>query len=288
MKRSRPALLALFSTAAILMPAAPALAWWDTGHMLTAQIAYTQLTPAARAQADRLIAVLDPMEPDAARRHFVPAAVWMDDTKARGMRAFDLWHYINIPYNPEGLPFVPSAKEDNIVNTFEKMAKTLEHEKASDFEKAFALRVILHLAGDIHQPYHAIGKVSHSHPEGDLGGNLTLVSGVVDIRNAHALWDSTAGLVPQVSASVWQSQIPKLAQDIQNKYPASSFQQSMEFNPMVWAQESYRLAVTHGYEKLPASGPIPQSAVQEAQTVCGRQIALGGYRLAALLNAKLK
>ena len=94
----------------------PAQAWWETGHMTVAQIAYEELSPSVRLEADRLIALLNAAEPDPNRRHFVPASIWMDEVKARGLRTFDQWHYINIPYNPEGLGVVEDAKETNVVS----------------------------------------------------------------------------------------------------------------------------------------------------------------------------
>ena len=82
--------------AAILTWSAPAYAWWDEGHMRIAALAYEQLTPAARAEANRLIR-LNPDYPewvaaipnspdhqpkDVDRYTFVRAAAWADDIKA--------------------------------------------------------------------------------------------------------------------------------------------------------------------------------------------------------------
>jgi len=33
----------------------PSKAWWSTGHMVVAEIAYRRLTPAAKSQAERLL-----------------------------------------------------------------------------------------------------------------------------------------------------------------------------------------------------------------------------------------
>lgn len=276
----------LLSLCTFVSLANPALAWWDTGHMMTAQIAYDNLKPEVKTKADKLIHHLDNSEPDAKRHHFVPVSVWMDDTKARGLRAFDQWHYINIPFNPEGLPFVTDAKETNIVAIMDSMAKTLKDPKSTDFEKAFALRILLHVFGDIHQPYHAIGKVSHEHIEGDLGGNKTLIQHA-DVKNIHAFWDSTAGLFPQVSAPDWQSQIPQLSASLQQKFPRSGIKQSMDYVPLNWAQESYKLAVKFGYDTLPADGKLTQAYILQAQAICEERIVLGGYRLADFLNSSL-
>lgn len=264
----------------------PARAWWETGHMITAQIAYDQLRPDVRAKADKLVAWLDNTEPDASRRAFVPTSVWMDATKARGLTAFNEWHYINIPYNPEGLPVAADAKETNIVERMQTLAATLKSDKASDFEKAFALRVLIHLFGDVHQPFHAVGKLSHAHPDGDLGGNLTLIQHG-DKHNTHAFWDSTAELFEQVDPSQWKSKIPGFAASLEQRLPPKQFADRLAFNPMGWAEESYTLAVRYGYQPLSADGQLSPAYVAKAQEICAERLALGGYRLAELLNSSL-
>lgn len=266
---------------------APAQAWWETGHMTVAQIAYEELSPKARVEAERLIALLDNTEPDVKRRHFVPASIWMDDIKARGLRAFDQWHYINIPYNPDGLSVVEDAKEVNIVSVLETLSKTLASDKAGDFEKAFALRMILHLAGDIHQPFHAVGKVSHAHPHGDLGGNRTLVQ-APGVINVHAFWDSTAGLLEEVSLDQWKNKIPAYAKRLKKDFPKAQFMPALNMPPQQWAEESFKLAVKYGYNALPADALIDAPYRRDAQKVIAERLALGGYRLGDLLNAALQ
>lgn len=260
-------------------------AWWETGHMVTAQVAYQELTPAVRQEADRLMRYLDNSEPDPARRHFVPASVWMDDVKARGFRGFDTWHYANIPFNPEGLLQVPDVPPENIIWAIEHTSKTLNNPKASDFEKALALRLLIHLVGDIHQPFHAIGRMSHEHPHGDQGGNLFTLP--VTQKNIHFLWDSTAGRFPSVSTSAWAQVIPGFAKEAVQAWPKARYAGQLGFAPGSWAQESYRLAVKHGYEPLQPNQPVPEAYIQQAQTICEERIALGGYRLAELLNQRL-
>jgi len=271
----------------LLAPSA-AEAWWDTGHMLTAQVAWQEMTPAAQAEATRLIELLNPLEADPARRHFVPASVWMDEVKARGLKVFDHWHYLNTPYNPDGLPSLPAVDDDNLVVVLSSLAETLNSERAGDFEKAFALRMLLHLVGDIHQPLHAVGKFSREHPEGDQGGNLTLVTGVKGIRSIHMLWDSTAGLYPSISAPDWQGQVPELARELSQRFPRQQFSASLDFAPENWAHESFQIAVKQGYEALPANGAVDAAYLAQVQEICAQRLALGGYRLAAFLNATFR
>lgn len=278
----------VFASGIWFLATSPALAWWNTGHMITAQIALDQLKPEVRHEAERLIAVMDPMEPDPMRHNFVPAAVWMDDTKGRGLTAFNRWHYINIPYNADGLAKVPSAPDENIVTTMESMAATLENDRTSDFEKAFTLRVLLHLFGDVHQPFHAVGKVTEKYPDGDWGGNRTPVTGMPHIKNIHAFWDSIGGLFPPTDPSKWKDSIPAYAHKVEKDFPRLSFASQQPFAPESWARESYHLAVTQGYQPLPADGHLSPEYIRNTQQICERRLALGGYRLADFLNQHLK
>lgn len=277
---------ALLAGACSFLNPAPVQAWWDAGHMITAQLAFEELTPPARAEAERLIALLNPLEAHPQQQHFVPAAVWMDEIKARDLKAFDAWHYINLPYNPEGMAVLPQV-EGNIIQALESLVHTLRSDRAGDFEKAFALRMVLHLVGDIHQPFHTVGKVSPEHPAGDLGGNLTQVNGLAGIRNMHMLWDSTAGLFPAVPPQDWAQSIPGFAAQLRQQHPLADFESSLAFAPEAWARESYKLAVRYGYSTLPSDNQLTPDYLRQVQALCAQQIALGGYRLGALLNAVL-
>ena len=51
------------------------------------------------------------------------------------------------------------------------MMKQLPH--LSDEERlSYALRLLIHYIGDIHQPLHAISRVDSKYPKGDAGGNF--------------------------------------------------------------------------------------------------------------------
>lgn len=266
---------------------APAQAWWDTGHMITAQIAHDALTPAVRAEADRLIRTLDVAETTPTRRHFVPASVWMDETKARGFKSMDPWHYANLPYNPDGLPSINAVPENNILTQIELMSKTLENPKAGDFEKAFALRCLIHLVGDIHQPFHAVSRSNHDHRDGDQGGNLVTIEGAPQ-TNLHSFWDSTANYFPSVRSENWQPAIPGMATQVVKLWPKAKLRADLKYDPLQWSIESYHLAVKNGYEALPASGPISAEYIRTAQEICLERLSLGGFRLAELLNTRLQ
>ena len=57
-------------------------------------------------------------------------------------------------------------------------------------QQSFALRLVIHYAGDVHQPLHATSEVDHDFPEGDVGGNSQHLPYIDGVGNLHAVWDS--------------------------------------------------------------------------------------------------
>lgn len=56
--------------------------------------------------------------------------------------------------------------------------------------KSYALRLLIHYIGDIHQPLHASARVDKKYPKGDAGGNFFTVPAKENTKNLHAVWDS--------------------------------------------------------------------------------------------------
>lgn len=285
------ALVARAITVATLLALAPvpAAAWGATGHMVVAEIAYRQLTPEARAEADRLIGVLRAADPRTGS--FVPAAVWMDEIRGSGLRAFDTWHYINLPINADGLAAVPPALDTNVVWGIEQMAGTLADPEAQDFERAFALRVLLHLVGDIHQPLHCVGRCTLENPQGDRGGNLFFIEPACERcpSNLHWLWDGSVGLFPRIDPEgEWRQPVAELATStIAACPPPPDLPAWSPGAAEAWARESFALALTVAYDGV-EEGERPSAAyLERAQRAVEQRIALAGYRLAAILEATL-
>jgi hypothetical protein len=52
------------------------------------------------------------------------------------------------------------------------------------------MRLLIHYAGDIHQPLHATSRVDDNYPSGDRGGNSFPLPAKDGTKNLHAVWDS--------------------------------------------------------------------------------------------------
>ncbi|MEM1177541.1 MAG: S1/P1 nuclease [Acidobacteriota bacterium] len=261
--------------------AAPAGAWFAGGHIVVAKIAHDRLSTPAKVEADRLIGVLADFSP--ARADFVSASVWLDEIKEVGWNTFDTWHYISLPYNPEGLRGVPPALDNNAVAALEESLETLKNPDAGDLARAFSLRVVIHLVGDLHQPLHCISRFSKRLPQGDRGGNDFPLAD----KNLHLYWDAAAGLLGDLDSSSSSEDVAAAVEGLLQAVPEEAMPPWQGEEPLAWAQESYGLAVSVAYVGLIEGREPPESYRIRAQLVSQRRLVTAGYRLAAVLEDAL-
>jgi len=101
-----------------------------------------------------------------------------------------------------------------------------------------AMRLLLHYAGDIHQPLHATSRVNHDYEEGDRGGNSVALPSVSGAKNLHSVWDSvvysqTTDYDLPFSDDKWE-EISDVAKDLMKKHPIDADQAS-NINVTQWA-----------------------------------------------------
>jgi S1/P1 Nuclease len=58
--------------------------------------------------------------------------------------------------------------------------------------RSFALRLVIHYVGDIHQPLHTTSQIDSEHKSGDEGGNFEKLPDICGASNLHSVWDSVA------------------------------------------------------------------------------------------------
>jgi hypothetical protein len=265
-------------------------AWWDGGHMVIAEIAHQHLNPSVKDEVNRLLGLF----PDAFPNHhtFMTSSVWADSLRKRGVSAFDTWHYINYPYDPEGILSEAQRREismrssqANILFALQQSIRTLKSDASKDFEKALMLRFLIHFVGDAHQPLHTTTLYNARFPEGDAGGNHFKIRSAV-ASNLHKFWDSGLGAFPVVNAIPTSSQrqnICRYAKQSISRYPESSLEDAKNLNPYHWLRESHELAKGKVYRIKQFTEPSLEY-IAEGQDVSQRQVVLAGYRLANLLN----
>ncbi len=247
--------------------------------MAVAQIAFEELTPEARREIDRLVAVL--ADASKQRDDMITASVWADDLKRQGVDTFSSWHYINLPYNAGSLAEVAAPREDNIVWAIGEATTTLKG-RAGDLPKALMLRFLLHFVADVHQPLHCVSRFTAEHTAGDRGGNDFPIRH--RYQDLHGYWDSGAGLLPELAGGDVRPVVRKLAGEISRRVPKSKVPEWRTSDPMRWAAESRDLAVSAVYDGIVEGAEPSAEYAARAQGASQRRLALAGYRLGALLD----
>lgn len=245
-------------------------AFGPLGHELVAALAEARLSDPARAEIRRLLA---------ADRDLPSVSTWADELRERDPergRATARWHFVNIP-REAGCRF--DRKRDCpegqcIVAALKRQARILADRAASPAARAEALKWVVHLVADIHQPLHA------GYPE-DRGGNLFQVHYLGRGSNLHALWDSGLFESRRLDAPDYLAELEARAA----KMPAKVVRWSDEA-PRRWAEESCALIESLGlYPARP--GRLPREYIPRLRPHAEERLILAGLRLAALLEAAL-
>ncbi len=151
---------------------ASAAAWGQNGHRALAEIAERHLDPAARAAIGEL---LD-------GRGLSEISTWADDIRSYPeWHCADPFHYVTVapgaPYPDQGVP------EGDAVQAIVYYADVLSEGGAGVEARRRALKWLVHLVGDLHQPLHS-GRGC------DEGGNWIQVEWFGEATNLHSVWDS--------------------------------------------------------------------------------------------------
>ena len=245
-----------------------------TGHMLVTRIAWDEMTPSTRQAVELLTA--DPNNPITGKptteldNDVFTASTWMDDIKP----SLRTRHYIDIPLNGNGaFPEGP-----NSLTYIKDRIRILKDPKASKDEKAEALRVTMHLVGDIHQPLHDCDNDDH-------GGNSFALNGQNEL---HQLWDSGGNQWKRIERPLQEKgreKLAELAAGIEKAYPLAEYRfRASDLNPDDWAREGYAIDKKDVYDGVHRYHAASESYLEKARQDMNLQAALGGYRLANLLN----
>lgn len=157
----------------LLMFYSAAYAWGPTGHRAVGRVAEGYLTPKAKH------AVRDLLRPDS----LAEVGTWADEIRSDPAWNYAYtWHFVNID---DGKTYDTSKKElaGDILSKLDQFESVLRNSKASRNDKVIALKFLVHLVADVHQPLH-VGR------RNDRGGNNVTVTWHGSPANLHRVWDS--------------------------------------------------------------------------------------------------
>ncbi|TCO73734.1 S1/P1 nuclease [Chromatocurvus halotolerans] len=250
--RLTPLLLFFFSVSAF--------GWGATGHRAAAGIAERYLSPEAR------LAIADIL----GQETLVEASTWPDfmrsDPSEFWQRTASPWHYVTVP---EGKTYeeVGAPREGDAYSALQKFSDDLRAKGTSAQDRALALRFIVHIIGDLHQPLHAGNGT-------DRGGNDARVTYFGQSTNLHRLWDSQIIDSEQLAYSEWVEWLDR-------KLSSEEFRAWNDPDPLVWIAESAALR-----DRIYPEDPDLGWDYRYAWTsTIQRRISQAGVRTAAYLNA---
>src|SRR5262245_11333168 len=158
-----------------------ARAWGPEGHVVIAMVAEDRLTPQTRQAVRKILS----------GALLATAALFADEYRVTHPETFR-WHFVDIPFEAAGYDEARDCEVltngDCIIHAIGRAKALIKDPKTKPFDRADALKYLVHYVGDLHQPFHAIER-KHADGSGDEGGNLVKVKFFSADTNLHALWD---------------------------------------------------------------------------------------------------
>jgi hypothetical protein len=247
----------LFALASVLL-----LSWGVLGHRTIGKIAQNHLSPSAQQAISFYLG----------SESLADVSTYADEIRSKEEYKYTApWHYIDLPDGYTYAEFsdaVRNMKEPNVYSALLNCQKDLRDPLKTKDEKTFALKLIVHFVGDLHQPMH----VSRAE---DKGGNTIKVTFNGQEANLHSLWDSR--LIEHQNLTYEQLAI---------QYDHATSEQIRKWQAddlLKWLYESYEIS-SQLYSDARKNSNFDEAYYQAHLIIIQQRIEQAGIRLAGLLN----
>jgi hypothetical protein len=274
----------------------PLQAWWSMGHRLVGYIGEKKLNSQTRSILEPLLKQhIEPYDSKLIESlsSFPDASIWFDFVKNNQIPDLHATHYINIPLafhevnhtftRAELMERLTRARMENPYNVIECLNWSL-YQLAGYFtdqqvttQRAAALRYLLHLMGDLHQPLHVISLILPN-GQGDEGGNKLRLRHPIGVKNLdrevqqidklHMVWDSALGSLLQDSVQSAaqpredrQAILDQAYQELERKFGGQPDSDANYHLISEWAISTFLVAQTQIYQKI----RLPQENALDAK-----------------------
>lgn len=237
----------------------PAFGWGQTGHRIVGEIATSQLKPCTEK---KISAILQ-------GESLAMCSTWMDEVKSdKAYDHWDPWHYCTIgdhqTYAEAGSP-----SQGDILVKLDEITRELETKKFKHGGEANAIKILVHLLGDLHQPLH-VGRGD------DKGGNDFKIKYFGKSSNLHRIWDSDLIDGQQLSYTEY-------SQHLLRTTPQDRVKQHQSGSYLDWANESKALRMAGIYPPADLENLSYQYGYENYSRLEERLVQ-AGVRLAMVLN----
>jgi len=232
--------------------------WGQTGHRVVGEVAALHLTENAKKEIDQLLKGMS----------LAVASTYADEIKSE--RSFDKyrsWHYVNIPFDKNYSEITPK-EEGDIIQGIQECIEVLKNKDATQEDKAFYLKLLIHFIGDLHQPMH-LGL------EEDKGGNDFQVRWFNEGTNLHRVWDSNMIDSYQMTYTELTSNLPRISE--------AEKQKIQEGTLLEWVEQE-RALTKEVYKSAKIGEKLGYRYMYDHFSTVKSQLQKGGLRLAKILN----
>ena len=245
-------LVAAFSTSAF--------SWGKAGHRIVGEIAQRNLDSKTLKMIHELAG-----DDDLSR-----LSTWPDEIRSDPKMGYaSPWHYVSIP-NGKSYFDQKRNKEGDVIEALYRFEDTLRDPKETKEHKLDALRFLIHMTGDLHQPLH-VGLAE------DRGGNSIRVKWFKTETNLHSVWDEELIDFEKLSFTEYANYLNHFSKDDKKNYEKGTYidwaHESQELRPKVYDFGSPSESTNLSYEYSYKVKPIIELRLKQA-----------GLRLAYVLN----
>ncbi|EJP64395.1 Nuclease S1 [Beauveria bassiana] len=265
-------------------------AWGSLGHITTAYIASNFIANSTEAYLKELLRRTDD-------DYLASVASWADSIRYTKWGKFtSTFHFIDAHDQPPhscNVDLERDCKQTGcVVSSLTNYTEQLYDDKLPAWRRAQAAKFVVHFVGDLHQPLH--------NEDVARGGNGILVRWGGRELNLHHVWDSSilekwlGGLrgKPYPLAKRWATQ---LTEEISHgKWAEEKESWIKDINladtngtALAWSREANALVCSHVLPQGPETikdQELSGQYYEDAAPILEKQVALAGYRMAALLD----
>ena len=228
---------------------ATAYAWGPKGHQIIARIAGPRLSPRARKAVNELLN----------GQSLEVASNWAAQQKSSKS------HFVLIPWDSNSYERDKYCSDkDCLIEKIREYRSVLENPRDSRLDRANALKYLLHLVGDLHQPFHCT----------DKDGKTIDVTFEKRPSNLFNVWESGLIEKPKMTAEDYVREIENNGGSQQKGYNVS------RGTVIDWALESHSIARTVYVNR----GEMHDDYYWKNKDILNQQLYRAGVRLANILN----
>ena len=242
----------------LLSPLNAGTRWSETGHRTVGKIASHYLSSKAKREIKKLLN----------KQSLAMVSTFADEIKSdKQYNKFYTWHYINMPMEAD-YDVSKQNPDGDLVSGIEFCKSVIKDKNASESDKAFYLKLLVHFIGDLHQPLHVA-------LEEDKGANDFKVQWFYQDTNLHTVWDRK--MIDDYGMSY--SELAKNA-DYLTKAQVKDIQKGSVID---WVNETHQLT-REVYAAVNQGDNLRYEYSYKYLKVVRRQMQLAGIRLAKVLN----